>query len=385
MNERRLSAALEAALSAIGRGEDVDFWLSRHPDPRLRAMLEAADAARALPVGDVSTPTLQRTRTRILAHAALLRAERPQPRGAGWLARNAIAVVAIGSVLFFSAGGLVAASAGTIPGDNLYPLKRAVEGLSLSLVPHRLRLDLASSYQQRRMEEFHTLISLGESELAAEVIREVQTYEEGTPTEAGDELSEDAGPESTPESAMAVPSPEDAPSSTPDPALTPTTTPTALGFETPTPTTAPTMLAAGSCELITIDDSDYGIVEVHVEDNGEKYEYEGGGRIRYHVSNDNEVPAYLTDSTLDWNAGYAPPMYLDYFKFKGERYFRTDSTSSPSAASAPSIELEGSKWWEAVFNLKGQPFTGTFTLTLTFTFTVEGLEDCTVTAQTQIP
>jgi hypothetical protein len=76
-------------------------------------------------------------------------------------------------------------------------------------------------------------------------------------------------------------------------------------------------------------------------------------------------------------------MYLDYFKFKGERYFITDSYSSPSAASAPSFELEGSKWWEAVFNLKGQPFAGTFTLTLTFT--VEGLEDCTVTAQTQIP
>ena len=384
MRERRLIEDLEAALSAIARGEDVDFWLSQHPDLRLRAMLEAADAARALPVGNASTPTLQHTRTRILAHAALLRADRPQPRGAGWFARNAIAVVAIGSVLFFSAGGLVAASAGTIPGDNLYPLKRAVEGLSLSLVPsRRLRLDLASSYQQRRMEEFNKLIGLGESELAAEVIREVQTYEEGTPTEAGDELSEEASPAPSPESAMAVPSPQEAPSSTPDPALAPTPTPTAPGSEAPTPTYAPTQPAAASCELITIDDSDYGIVEVHIEDNGEEYEYEGGGRIRYHVRNDNEVPAYLTDSTLDWNAGYAPPMYLDYFKFKGERYLITDSYSSPFAASAPSIELEGSKWWEAVFNLKGQPFTGTFTLTLTFT--VGGLEECTVTAQTQIP
>ena len=153
--------------------------------------------------------------------------------------------------------------------------------------------------------------------------------------------------------------------------------------ETPTPTYASTQAAGASCERITIDDSDYGIVNVEVEDYGEKYEYEGGGRIRFHVRNDNEVPAYLTDSSLDWFAGLAPPMYLDYFKFKGNRYFRTDSYSSPAASAAPAIEFEGSKWWEAVFNLKGQPFTGTFTVSLTFN--VDGLEGCTVTAQTQIP
>ena len=171
--------------------------------------------------------------------------------------------------------------------------------------------------------------------------------------------------------------------STPDPALPPTTTPAAPGSETPTPTYASTQAAGASCERITIDDSDYGFVNVEVEDYGEKYEYEGGGRIRFHVRNDNEVPAYLTDSSLDWFAGLAPPMYLDYFKFKGNRYFRTDSYSSPAASAAPAIGFEGSKWWEAVFNLKGQPSTGTFTVSLTFN--VDGLEGCTVTTQTQIP
>jgi hypothetical protein len=86
--------------------------------------------------------------------------------------------------------------------------------------------------------------------------------------------------------------------------------------------------------------------------------------------NNNVATAYLTYSKLWWNDSYAPPMYFDYFRFQGNRYYGTNSYSSTVQSSAPSIGLAGgdSRWWEADFNLNGQPFEGWFKAELTFTF-----------------
>jgi hypothetical protein len=62
-------------------------------------------------------------------------------------------------------------------------------------------------------------------------------------------------------------------------------------------------------------------------------------------------------------------MYFDYFEFQGTRY-GISSFNSPISSSAPSIGLtEGSdRWWEAYFDLNGEPFDGYYRGTLTFLF-----------------
>lgn len=384
----RLSEALEAGLSAIARGEDLDIWLSRHPNvaSELRPILEAAEELSKLPGEGIPRQAFLRTRSRILGRAVQLRLRPPTSRRMSWFPRKALAVLVVVAVLFGSTGGLVVASANTLPGDNLYSLKRAVEDLSLSLAPsRRLRHDLASTYQQRRLEEYQELVGLGEEEYAIQVLPEVSPTDEEDSSRVSANLTEDEATAPADETQTPVPPTQGTPSLTPEPTYTPTrmTSATNPVPVTATPTHTPTPPGAASCELITVDEWDYGLIEVQVDDYAEDYRYDKGGRIRFHIRNDNEAGAYLSYSTLDWNALNAPPMYFDYFKFKGDRYFRVDSYSSPSSGLAPSIELKDSKWWEAVFYLEDQPFEGTFRVTLTFN--VQGLGDCRVTAQAQIP
>ncbi|MEE9513172.1 MAG: hypothetical protein V3V46_03755, partial [Anaerolineales bacterium] len=85
--------------------------------------------------------------------------------------------------------------------------------------------------------------------------------------------------------------------------------------------------------------------------------------------NQNPQTAYLTGSTLEWNTTYAPPMSFDSFKFQGTSY-GGPSSGSPVSAAAPSIGLStgADRWWEAYFDLAGQPFNGMYEGTLTFQF-----------------
>jgi len=100
------------------------------------------------------------------------------------------------------------------------------------------------------------------------------------------------------------------------------------------------------------------------------------------VRNDNIAPAYLTYSTLWWPTNWSPNMYFDYFYFQGNRYYDTNSYSSPVSAAAPNIALPGQtqSWWQTDFGnfpttINGQ---GCFRGDLTFDF--NGLS-CVVSQQ----
>jgi hypothetical protein len=95
------------------------------------------------------------------------------------------------------------------------------------------------------------------------------------------------------------------------------------------------------------------------------------------VINHNPQTAYLVSTRLEWNTDYAPPMSFDYFKFQGTNY-GSSSYSSPVNAAAPNIGLSTGmdRWWEAYFDLSGQPFVGFYRATLTFEF--PGFESCEV-------
>jgi hypothetical protein len=155
---------------------------------------------------------------------------------------------------------------------------------------------------------------------------------------------------------------------TPTRTLTPTITLTPSITPTPSKTNTPANTPTPDC-------SDIYVTNKRI--NGDDFEV----RVR----NNNSAPAYLISSRLIWNTANAPPMEFNFFTFKGNKYYGTDSYTSPVNASAPSIPLNTgeNKYWEADFNLEGQPFDGLYKARLIFEFS--GWGTCTLYATLDIP
>lgn len=159
---KELLEALEICLRRQERGESLDSLLASYPAfaAQLRPLLETAACARAPQHVSISPQVLARQRTRGLALAAELRpGKRHLPRlGRVW--RTAITFLSVAAFLLMSSNGLLLASAHSIPGDTLYPLKRSVELTQLQLVSdlHKRQL-LERSFSERRVEETRSLIT----------------------------------------------------------------------------------------------------------------------------------------------------------------------------------------------------------------------------------
>jgi hypothetical protein len=79
-----------------------------------------------------------------------------------------------------------------------------------------------------------------------------------------------------------------------------------------------------------------------------------GDNFELRVRNDNFASARLTNSSLWWPTNWSPNMYFDYFLFRGNRYYDTNSYNSPVSASVPTtvpplIGNGAQEWWEADF------------------------------------
>jgi hypothetical protein len=145
------------------------------------------------------------------------------------------------------------------------------------------------------------------------------------------------------------------------PTLEPTATPTLPPTDTPTPTLTftPSVTPVPSCSNISITGVRFTADDFEVR-----------------VRNRNSAPAYLINSTLEWNTKFAPTMYFNQATF-GTTYYTTDHTTSPVNMPAPSLLLDGNgaaRWWEADFN--NATFTGRYGATLTFSFPNWG--ECTL-------
>ncbi len=161
MNDRILDA-LEYCLRAIQDGASVEAVLMRYPDmaDELRPLLETARQARELKGPGPSPDTINRTRARLIQQAAHMR---PKRRTAVLpLVQRLGFSLALASVLLLSGTGLVRASSSTLPGDNLYPVKRTWEGVRLSFVANAGQRDaLESEYEQERLDEVAQLLQKG--------------------------------------------------------------------------------------------------------------------------------------------------------------------------------------------------------------------------------
>lgn len=160
---------LEMCLKEIELGADVDTVLFRRPEfaDELRPILETSVKAKAMAVPAPSEDVIRRNRAKVLQHASELREQKSAPPARRlWYVplRRALVTFMVVAVLFASGTGLVRASSATLPGDNLYPVKRGWESLSLFFTfnPEK-REALEFDYENERLEEMRELLVSGRS------------------------------------------------------------------------------------------------------------------------------------------------------------------------------------------------------------------------------
>jgi hypothetical protein len=159
---KRLPDILENCLLRMGQGESLDAVLARHPDlaAQLRPLLETAARARSGRPKDLPGKVLARQRTQLLTRAADLRQgkNRRMLQKPSW--RPVWTLLSVLAMLIMSSNGLLIASAHSLPGDTLYPLKRSVESTQLQLIFNPVkRQALEQAFSERRLDETKSLIT----------------------------------------------------------------------------------------------------------------------------------------------------------------------------------------------------------------------------------
>ncbi|MEW5831108.1 MAG: DUF5667 domain-containing protein, partial [Chloroflexota bacterium] len=160
----RLYDAFELCLQALEKGENVETCLRRFPDlaDDLRPMLYAAEQALNSAAVTIPQGIATRGRARLLQRAAEMREAAARPRHNRFQLRKLAYVFALLVIFLTSGTGLVQASNGALPGDNLYAIKRTWEDVRLLLAFNPLtREALEELYEDERYEEIYELFEEG--------------------------------------------------------------------------------------------------------------------------------------------------------------------------------------------------------------------------------
>lgn len=156
---------IEACLQALEQGQPIEAILARYPEQarNLAPLLRAAQSGRAMAdTLRVPSAARARSRARFLERAKHLRTTPVSPIARlpriGW-AWGSLAVIL---VLLMSLVVTTLASAQALPGQPLYPVKRAVEAVQFNLTTEPgARLSLAETLDQKRAAEVQALIKQG--------------------------------------------------------------------------------------------------------------------------------------------------------------------------------------------------------------------------------
>lgn len=172
-----MDRALDECLSALHDGRALQDVLRRYPGRRedLIALLQLSlDLQQVRPPAPETVFRL-RARNRMLAAA---QRGRSLPRAPFTLVRRLrpvlVGMAGVAAAAALSYGGLTTAAAGSLPGEPLYTVKTAAEGIQL-----RLTLDPAANthlqfrFAQRRLDEAQRLARLGR---VPEAVRLVDVY-----------------------------------------------------------------------------------------------------------------------------------------------------------------------------------------------------------------
>jgi uncharacterized membrane protein YgcG len=164
-----LYEVLEICLQDVEQGADVEAVLFRYPDiaDELRPILEASLDAKSMAVPAPSAEVVRRNRAKVLQHAAQLRETNGKSSSRRmWLAplRRVAVSLAVVIALFISGTSLVSAASTTLPGDNLYPVKRTWEDvLLLFTFDTQQRAALEVEQENERLHELEALFAEGRS------------------------------------------------------------------------------------------------------------------------------------------------------------------------------------------------------------------------------
>ena len=155
---RHLDEVLDDCIERLLRGESVEDCLARYPqqaeelEPLLRAVARAQRALSLIP-GEAAR---ERGRRRLLQELEALEAQ-PARRLWAWPRRWALGLAAVALLLLLGVG-TVAASGKAIPGDPLYPVRRAAErGRLLVTFSPAGRAEYHLQLALRRLEEVTAL------------------------------------------------------------------------------------------------------------------------------------------------------------------------------------------------------------------------------------
>lgn len=151
-----LQDALENCLQAMERGASVETALRRYPGlaAELRPLLDAASLARDARRVYVPSSVRRRGRSQLLERAAELnQARAPRRRVIPAFPRMALTGL-LAAALVLTSTGLVSASSASLPGDQLYPVKRTWESVRLLFALNPGERDLMESdFEQERLDE----------------------------------------------------------------------------------------------------------------------------------------------------------------------------------------------------------------------------------------
>jgi len=155
-----ISDALEDCLEAMARGASLDHALKRYPQldselrPLLRASLMARDAARI----NVPAEVRRRGRSQLIDQVRQGKGTQARGRMIPLFPRLALTAVFL-AVLVLTSTGLVSASSTSLPGQQLYPVKRTWESVRLLFTFSSQQRDLMESgYEQERLDEISELL-----------------------------------------------------------------------------------------------------------------------------------------------------------------------------------------------------------------------------------
>jgi hypothetical protein len=163
-----LYEVLEICLQDIEQGADIETVLFHYPDlaDELRPILEASVNARKMTVPAPSDEVVRRNRAKVLQHAAQMHETKVNPARRIWFAslRRLAVTLAVLAVLFVSGTGLVRAASTTVPGDNLYPVKRTWEDVLVAFTFNGQQRDaLEIEHENERLQELQELFAEGRS------------------------------------------------------------------------------------------------------------------------------------------------------------------------------------------------------------------------------
>lgn len=156
-----LIEAFDDCLNALAAGVRLDDCLARYSALRdeLRSLLKVAGVAQAMSASaTVPQPAEMSSRAKFLAGGAQLRPASPPRRAGWWPVPRAAVALAVLALVVAGTGGVVAASAQSLPGDALYGVKRTVEQTQLLFtLDEDSRSRLQGEFDEQRVEEVQTV------------------------------------------------------------------------------------------------------------------------------------------------------------------------------------------------------------------------------------